>query len=196
MVIRNPPRTWIDVQARLEFAFLAEPAKLGVLVAAAQRPRTPARALVVFEYFDFVAGAAQLVRGDEAGHARTEDQDRGIGRRVRQLDRTVIAGFAREPERRHRLVHHRGARALADAFQQFAPADQTIAFVAMHMLLRSRGRQYAQNLSSVGRAKAELLKRLLAPRRRLEPAMIGGFRAPGLGTRRNILEITRKVPQV
>ncbi len=76
VVIRQSPRARIDVQARIEFAFLFESAEFGVFVAAAQRPRTSARALVVFENLDVVAGLAQFVGGDETGETCAQNDHR------------------------------------------------------------------------------------------------------------------------
>src|ERR1044071_4494685 len=58
MVIRDAPRSRIEIEPRVELAGLLETAELGVAVAAAQRPGAAAGAVVVFEDLHLVAGLA------------------------------------------------------------------------------------------------------------------------------------------
>ena len=89
VVIRQPPRTGIDVQTRIEAAFLGLTAQLRIAIASPQRPVAAAGAGVVLQYLDPVSGIAQFVGGHESGHARPQHQHRGALRSRAQLDRTT-----------------------------------------------------------------------------------------------------------
>ena len=123
MMIWNAPRARIEVQAGIEFAFLLEAAEFGEFIAAAQSPRAAADAVAVFEHLDLIAGAAQLVRGDETGIAGTEDEHRSTARRAFEFDRTGIARLGGEAERAHGLVHHGRAGHGANAAEECASGD-------------------------------------------------------------------------
>ena len=121
VMMRQPPRTRIDVEALVEAAVLRRAAELRVRVAAAQRPVAAAGARVVLEHLHLVARVAQLVRGGHAGDAGAEDQHRRAARRAGEIDRTLARRLGGEAERRHRLVHRRAAGGDADHAQQIAP---------------------------------------------------------------------------
>ena len=132
VMIGNAPRSGVDIQTRVELATLLEAAEFGVLIAAAQRPRAPARAMVVLEHLDLVAGAAQFIRCDESGDAGTEDQDRGIARCAVEFDRSAKIRFGRVTERGHALIHGGSAGKRADALEQIATTERSTTRLALH----------------------------------------------------------------
>ena len=114
VMIGQTPRSRIDVEPRVESAFLGESPELGVAVAAPQRPIAAARAGVIFEHLHLVAGFAQLVGRHETGDTRAEHEHRGSGRCAAQLDRPLVAGVRGEAEAGHRLIHRGASRRCAD----------------------------------------------------------------------------------
>ncbi len=97
VVVRYAPRARVDVEAGVEFAVLGLAAEFGVGVAAAQAHGAAAGAGVVFQHLHPVAGLAQFVGGDHAGHARTEHQHRSAGRHAAQLRWARIGDSAARP---------------------------------------------------------------------------------------------------
>ena len=77
VVIGNPPRPWIEIEAFLKFAGLRRAAEFGEPVAAAQRPVAAAGAAVEFQHLHLVAGLAQFQCRRHAGKTGAEDQHRG-----------------------------------------------------------------------------------------------------------------------
>ena len=134
VVIRNAPRSGIEVVVLVELAALVKAAEFGVLVAAAQRPRAATSALVVFEHRDLVAGAPEFVRRYEPGHSGAEHKHRCAARRAGKVDRPGVTRFARKTESGHRLKQDPRAGRLADTAQQFAPADGCMRSVLWHLL--------------------------------------------------------------
>src|SRR5277367_3376180 len=65
MVVRNAPRSGIEIEAGVELALLRRSAEFRVDVAASQRPVSSARTDVVLEDANLVAGALEL---DRRGH--------------------------------------------------------------------------------------------------------------------------------
>jgi hypothetical protein len=124
VVIGNPPWPGIDVETRIELAFLTGTAELRIGVAAAQRPIPPADAAVIFEQLHLVAGLVQFIGRDKAGEPCSQDQDRSPLRIAVELDRAVIRRFRRMTEAGHRLVHRRPARGRTDQIEQGAPAHR------------------------------------------------------------------------
>ena len=61
-----------------ELAILRKTAKLGIDVAAAERPIAAAGAAIVLKHLHLVAGLAQFQGGRHAGKARAKDEDRCI----------------------------------------------------------------------------------------------------------------------
>src|SRR3984957_10289338 len=110
MMIGQAPRSGIDVEPRIEAAFLSEPAELGISVAAPQRPVAAARARVVLENLNPVARLAQLVSRDHPRNARAEHQNRGSRRRTAQLNRALVTGVGGKAQAGHRLIHGGASR--------------------------------------------------------------------------------------
>src|SRR5271155_852770 len=67
MVVRNAPRSGIEIKAGVELAPLRRATELRVDVAASERPVSSARPEVVFEYANLVAGALELDRRSHSG---------------------------------------------------------------------------------------------------------------------------------
>ena len=124
MVIRQAPRTGIDVLTRIEAALLGVSAQFCISVAAAKRPVAAAGPAVVLEHLDAVAGVAQFVGGDESGNAGAKHEDRGALWGGAQLNRPREIGFGRKAETVHRLVHRRTAGAQSDHRQQPTPRNR------------------------------------------------------------------------
>ncbi len=133
MVIRQPPRTRIDVQVRIKSALLSLSAQLRVTIAAAQRPVAPAGARVVFQYLHLVAGVAQFIGGHESGNTGTQHQNRGALRGRAQADRALELGFGGKPETVHCLVHRRSTGADANHRQEL-PARKRRSGFFCHVL--------------------------------------------------------------
>src|ERR1700761_6842674 len=93
VMVGNAPGARIDIQTWFEFAFLAEAAQFGVTIAAAQRPVATTGASVVFQYLNFVAGAAQLIRRSHARDASAENQNAGAFRGAAKVDRALVGRF-------------------------------------------------------------------------------------------------------
>ncbi len=118
MMIRNAPRTRVDVQIPVEPALLAESAEFRVFIAAAQRPAAPSRLRVEFQDLHAIPGLAQLHGRDHPRDAGAEDQHRRALRRALQIDRPAVARFLGEPQAAHGLVHRRAAGDPAHERQQ------------------------------------------------------------------------------
>ena len=121
VVVRNAPRTGIQIQSRSELYLLREAAQLGVGVAAIQRPAAAAGAVVVFENLNLIAGVAQLECGRHAGHARAQDQYRGAFRIALQVDAPGVTRLACKSKFRHCLVHDGAAGKRSDQLEERAP---------------------------------------------------------------------------
>ena len=76
MMIGNPPRPGIEIEARREIAGLSEASEFLEPVAAAQSPISPARTGIEFQHLNGVAGIAQFKCSGHAGQAGAEDQNR------------------------------------------------------------------------------------------------------------------------
>src|ERR1700733_1363696 len=111
--------------ARIEAALLSVSAQFCISVAAAKRPVTAARAAVVLEYLNAVAGVAQFVGGHESCNTGAKHEDRGALRGGAQLNRSREFGFSRKAETVHRLVHRRAAGAQSNHRQQPTPRNRT-----------------------------------------------------------------------
>ena len=114
VVIGNPPRPRIEIQAGIEFALLRRTAQLGVAVAAAQRPVAPTGAAVELQYLHRVAGLAQLQRRHHAGQSGAEDQHRGALGAALELDPSLVARLGGVPEAGHGLVQRGTSRCQPD----------------------------------------------------------------------------------
>ena len=123
VMIRQAPRTRIDVLVFIELALLGVAAEFRVFIPATQRPVATPRARVVLEHLHLVAGGAQLVGCHHAGDARTQHEHRGALRRALQVDRTGVGGVGREPQAAHGLVHGRVARGQTNHAQELAAAE-------------------------------------------------------------------------
>src|SRR5215471_318575 len=74
MVVGDAPWAGVEIEAAVKGAFLRKAAKLGVGIAAADRPGAAPRAVVVFEDLQLVAGFAQLIGRDHTSKPRAQNQ--------------------------------------------------------------------------------------------------------------------------
>ncbi len=123
-MVRQAPGARIEIDARVELHVLGGPVDLGHGVAAVDRPVPAARAVLVLQHLDLVAGVAQLHGRHHPRPARTEDLHRSPRRRLAQLHRPLegvrrLLGVA---ERVHGHVHGAGAAHDPDHAEQLAPA--------------------------------------------------------------------------
>ena len=124
MVIGNPPRAWIEIEAGVEGAGLARPAELGEHVAAPDGPVPSARTIVVFEHAYPIAGALEPDRRRHSGEAGSQNDDRRPFGIAIEPDRTAVGRFGRKSEPGHHLIGAGAAEACADKLDQSAPAQR------------------------------------------------------------------------
>src|SRR5262249_40939113 len=74
VMIGNPPRPGVEVEAVVEGAGLLEAAELDESIATAQRPVASTGATVELQHLNLVAGLAQLQRRRHAGETRAENE--------------------------------------------------------------------------------------------------------------------------
>ncbi len=123
MMIGNPPRSRIDVEAGIELASLGRPAEFGVDVAASERPVASARTEVELEDADAISRALEFDRRRHSGEAGAQNDDRSPFRIAIELDRAPVRRFRREPKPGHDLVGRRPADARADELDQSSPVQ-------------------------------------------------------------------------
>ena len=105
VVIRDPPRSGIEVETLLELAILPRTAKFCVGIPAPQRPVSASRPVIELQNANIVSGLPQL---QCRGHPRkpgAEDKHGGAFRIALQLDRSLVGRVGREAEAGHRVVH-------------------------------------------------------------------------------------------
>src|SRR5476649_103874 len=98
MVVRQAPRTGIDVMTRIEAALLGVSAQFRVSVATSKRPVAAAGPPVVLEYLNAVAGGAQFVGSGKSCDPGPKHEDRCAFRCRTQLNRLREVGFGRKAE--------------------------------------------------------------------------------------------------
>src|SRR6202012_685554 len=116
----------IDTAAFVQCAGLGGAAELGETVAAAERPVATARARIVFQHLDLVAGLAQLEGRGQAGKSGAQNQNGCSFWVAVQPDRSLISRLRCEAEARHRMVHRGTSRHRPDEREQVAPADLSL----------------------------------------------------------------------
>jgi hypothetical protein len=97
MVVGNPPRTGIDIEALVEFAGLFEATELRKGIAAAQGPIAAPCPAVELQNLHAVAGLAQFQRGGHARKAGAEDQDGSATGIAVEPDRALVSAVASKP---------------------------------------------------------------------------------------------------
>ncbi len=135
MVIGNPPRAGIEIEALVECAGLAGTTKFSEAVAAAKSPVAAPWPIVELQDPHLVSGLAQFQRGRHAGEPGAEDQDGGAFRIAFELDRTLVTGVGRETERGHRVIHRGTAGNRSDQGQQVAPTNECRFVLHRYVLL-------------------------------------------------------------
>ncbi len=68
VVVRDPPRAWIDIKVFVELAMLGRATELGVRITATQAPVAATGAAVELQHLHLVAGVAQFVGCGHACH--------------------------------------------------------------------------------------------------------------------------------
>ena len=122
MMVRNPPRPGIKIQAGCETARLSKTSEFFELVPTAQCPIAAARTTAEFEDLNRIAGIVQLKRGGHAGQAGAKNQDRGASNVALEFDAALVWRLRSEAEGRHRVVHRRTSRERANKCEQIAAA--------------------------------------------------------------------------
>src|SRR6476469_4015849 len=105
VMIRNSPRSRIEIKAFLEAAGLRCATEFCKTVATADRPVAPSRAAMELQHLDLVAGRAQLERGRHACETGAQHQHGCAFWIAAQLERAIVFGLGRETQARHGLVH-------------------------------------------------------------------------------------------
>src|SRR5258705_10841253 len=122
VMIRNSPRSRIEIKAFLEAAGLRCATEFGKTVATADRPVAPSRAAIELQHPDLVASRAQLERGRHACKTGAQHQHRCAFWIAAQLERALVIGLGREAEAGHGLVHRGAAGDRTNKRQKIASA--------------------------------------------------------------------------
>src|ERR1044072_882396 len=129
VMIRNSPRSRIEIKAFLEAAGLRRATEFGKTVATADRPVAPSRPAIELQHLDPVASCAQLERGRHACETGAEHQHGCAFWIAAQPDRALVIGLGREAQAGHGLVHRGAARDRTNERQKIASAWNCFTFV-------------------------------------------------------------------
>src|SRR5207302_1765870 len=129
VMIRNSPRSRIEIKAFLEAAGLRRATEFGKTVATADRPVAPSRAAIELQHLDLVASRAQLERGRHACETGAEHQHGCAFWIAAQLDWALVIGLRREAQAGHGLVHRSAAGDRTHEGQKIASAWNCLTFV-------------------------------------------------------------------
>ena len=122
VMVRDTPRSGIEVQALIKLALLGRTAQLGKAVTTAQRPATPARLGVELQHLDLIPGFTQFVSGSHARKPCPENQSTGALGRAAQGKIALVGGFCGKAQGAHCLIHRSGTRCHTDPVQHLAAA--------------------------------------------------------------------------
>src|SRR5438874_6184449 len=96
VMIRNAPRTGVEIESGIEFAALLRATQFREAITASQRPAAAAGALFVFEQLYAIAGLVEFIGRDESRKAGAEDEHRRTLRVAIESDRSGIIGRSEE----------------------------------------------------------------------------------------------------